>query len=279
MAKRRRNYEIAPDEIFLDATQSIDVDHDRFEGRLERPLARSSFATIGIGLAVLFLILVAGAWNLQVRQGTAYAAESAHNSLDATTIFAERGTIVDDQGVVLAENAQADDGSVKRVYTIPAMGQIIGYVSYPKKDSSGNYYDTEETGISGLEAEYNSSLAGQNGQLLAETDALGKIQSQGTVNPAVDGQTLHLSIDADLESKLAAADGRDQSHRILSLVRPERDEQWYACRNHRDIQHEFAKTLPRSRSRRSLCAGLYREALGGRRCSYRRHHHALDDYL
>jgi penicillin-binding protein 2 len=207
MSSRRSkaNHEIAPDEIFLDAENSGDFDHDRFEGRLERPLARSSFATIGIGLGVLFLILVGGAWNLQIRQGTAYAAESARNSLDATTIFAERGTIVDDTGAVLAENEQAPDGTVDRVYPIPAMGQIIGYVSYPKKDSSGNYYDTVEKGVAGIEAEFDSTLAGHNGQLLAETDALGNIQSQGTVDPAVDGATLHLSIDADLESKMASA--------------------------------------------------------------------------
>jgi penicillin-binding protein 2 len=203
--KRRGNYEIAPDEIFLDSEQEGDFDHDRFENRLERPLARSSFATIGIGLGVLFLILVAGAWNLQVRDGTAYAAESAQNSLDSTTIFAERGTIVDDTGQVLAENGQSAGGSVERVYPIPAMGQIIGYVSYPKKDSSGNYYDTVEKGVAGLEAEYDSSLAGKNGDLLAETNAVGQIQSQGTIDPAVDGSTLHLSLDADLESKLASA--------------------------------------------------------------------------
>lgn len=211
---RRRIHEIAPDEIFLDAELVGDFDHDRFEGRLEQPLARSSFTTIGAGLGILFLILVFGAWNLQVRQGTAYAAESAHNSLDATTIFAERGTIVDDTGATLAENQQDASGVVRRVYPIPAMGQILGYVSYPKKDSSGNYYDTVEKGVAGLEAQFNSTLAGRNGQLLAETDALGKVQSQGTINPAVDGSTLHLSVDASLEKALAKAIGdiSDQQH-------------------------------------------------------------------
>jgi penicillin-binding protein 2 len=205
-AKRRRpSHEIAPDEIFLDTQISDDFDRDRFEGRLERPLTRSSFVTIGIVIGVVFLFLIGGAWNLQIRQGTLYAAESAHNSLAATTIFAERGTIVDDTGAVLAENEQASDGSVQRVYTIPAMGQVIGYVSYPKKDSSGNYYDTEETGVTGIEEEFNSTLAGQNGQLLAETDAFGHVQSQGTIVPAVNGSTLQLSIDGNLESLFANA--------------------------------------------------------------------------
>jgi penicillin-binding protein 2 len=204
---RFRNHEIAPEEIFLDAENRADFDQDRFEGRLERPLSRSSFVLTASGLGLLLLVLLGGAWNLQVRQGTALAAQSAKNSLESTTLFAQRGTIVDDTGAVLAENQESMDGSVRRVYTIPALGQILGYVSYPKKDSSGNYYDTEEKGVTGLEAAFNTSLAGANGQLLAETDALGRVQSQGTIVPAKSGQTLHLSVDADLESRFAKAIG------------------------------------------------------------------------
>jgi penicillin-binding protein 2 len=203
--KARQNSEIAPDEIFLDASNAPIFDRARFEGRLEKPLSRRTFVSLGVVLAILFLILIIRSWNLEIVNGATFAAESAHNNLKVTTLFAPRGVITDYRGVVLAENIDAPDGSTERYYSLPSLGQIIGYVSYPKKDSRGIYYDTSETGVTGLEARYNALLAGKNGQLLTETDALGAIRSEGTVIPAVDGRTVTLSIDANLEQLFASA--------------------------------------------------------------------------
>jgi penicillin-binding protein 2 len=205
--RRRLDSEIAPDEIFLDASNAPDFNRERFEGRLEKPLPASSFFLLTIGLVILFLILVVRSWNIEITNGVDYAAESAHNSLEVATIFAPRGIITDVNGVVLAENVQKSDGSVERHYTMPSLSQIIGYVSYPKKDSNGVYYDTSETGVSSLEAEYDALLTGKNGQMLTETDAVGKIRSEGTVAPAEEGKTLSLSIDANLQNLFASAIG------------------------------------------------------------------------
>ncbi len=101
------------------------------------------------------------------------------------------------------ENVVQPDGSVRRLYLLPSMGQIIGYVSYPKKDSHGNYYDMSETGLAGLEAEYNTELSGVNGQFLAERDAFGHIRSEGDIVPPRPGATLRLSVDANLEKLFA----------------------------------------------------------------------------
>jgi penicillin-binding protein 2 len=203
--KRRLDPEIAPDEIFLDASNAPEFDRARFEGRLEKPLSRETFYYLGGVLGLLFLILCIRAWDLEIRNGSEYAAESAHNSLEAKTLFAPRGIITDVNGVVLAENVQKDDGSVRRAYPVPALGQIIGYVSYPKKDAKGIYYDTSQTGVAGLEAEYDGLLAGKNGQLLTETDAVGTVRSEGMVVKAVPGDTLRLSVDANVEKSLARA--------------------------------------------------------------------------
>jgi len=203
--QRRHDPEIAPDEIFLDASNAPAFDRARFEGRIETPLSRSTFISLGVALAILMLVLISRAWNLEIMNGPAFAAESAHNSLASTIIFARRGVITDRNGAILADNAAQSDGSVERDYPVPSLGQIIGYVSYPKKDANGVYYDTRETGVAGLEAEYDGLLAGKNGELLTETDALGNVRSEGTVVPPEDGQTLRLSIDADLEKKFAAA--------------------------------------------------------------------------
>ncbi len=203
--KRRRDPEIAPDEIFLDASNAPAFDRNRFEGRLEKPLPPSTYRLVTLALGLLFLVLGVRSFTLEVLDGKAYAAESAHNSLAAVTLFAPRGVIEDRNGVILAQNIELPDGSVRREYSIPGMGQIIGYVSYPKKDASGNYYDTKEVGLAGLEAEYNDLLSGKNGELLVERDALGRVRSQGVVAPAQDGKTLTLSLDADLERKFAQA--------------------------------------------------------------------------
>ncbi len=197
--KRRPDPEIAPDEIFLDASNSPDFNRERFEGRLEKPLPPSSFFLLASGLTILFIILIARSWDIEIINGAAYAAESAHNSLEVTTLFAPRGIITDVHGVVLAENVPNPSGSVERYYPVPSLSQVIGYVSYPKKDSSGVYYDLTETGVTALEAEYNDLLTGKNGQMLTETDALGHIRSEGTIIPAKEGGTLELSIDANLQ--------------------------------------------------------------------------------
>lgn len=203
--KRRRDPEIAPDEIFLDSSNVSEFNQGRFEGRIEKPLPRSSFLLLWSGLALFFVVLIARAGNIQVLNGPAYAAESAHNNLEVTTLFAPRGVITDRAGVVLAENKIAEDGSVERFYPFPSLSQVIGYVSYPKKDTSGVYYSTTQSGLVGVELEYDARLTGTNGKLLTETDALGKVRSQGTVVPAKNGGTLTLSIDADLQERLEKA--------------------------------------------------------------------------
>ncbi|MBU6388500.1 hypothetical protein KGQ72_01315 [Patescibacteria group bacterium] len=203
--RRRQDPEIAPDEIFLDASNMPAFDRARFEGRLEKPLSNGTFFSLTGMLAFLLLILVMRSWNLEVTNGTAFAAESAHNSLEVNMIFAPRGIITDLHGTVLAENVERSDGTIGRSYPIPSLSQVIGYVSYPKKDSNGVYYDVNETGITGLEAEYDSLLAGKNGQLLTETDALGHVRSEGTVVPAQEGGVLRLSIDANLQRLFARA--------------------------------------------------------------------------
>jgi penicillin-binding protein 2 len=203
--KRRSDPEIAPDEIFLDASNAPAFDRARFEGRLEKPLSRGTFASLAGVLALLFIILAGRAWYLQVAQGAEFAAESAHNSLESVTLFAPRGIIEDMNGVVLADNTIQDDGTIERNYPLPALGQIIGYVSLPKKDAKGVYYDESETGLAGLEAEYDSLLSGKNGQVLTEKDVSGKVRSQGTIVPAQAGGTLKLSVDATLEKLFANA--------------------------------------------------------------------------
>ncbi|OGG92791.1 hypothetical protein A2609_03290 [Candidatus Kaiserbacteria bacterium RIFOXYD1_FULL_47_14] len=200
---RRRDPEIAPNEIFLDASNVPDFDRASFEGRIEKPLSHRMFVLFAGVLIILFFILIVRTGDLQILNGAAFASESANNVLESKILFAQRGVITDLFGVVLAENVENPDASVGRNYPFPSLGPIIGYVSYPKKDSSGVYYDMRETGLAGLEAQYDLFLSGKNGQILTETDALGNIRSKGMIVPAEAGKTLKLSIDMNLESHFA----------------------------------------------------------------------------
>lgn len=205
MLRRRKpqfDLEIAPDEIFLDASNAPAFDRARFEGRLEKPLSRSTFVYLSSALFILFAVLFARGWNLQVINGSAYAAESAHNSLAMTPLFAPRGVITDVNGIVIAENVEGEDGTMERHYPYLSLSHVVGYVSRPKKDAKGKYYDLDQSGVAGFEAQYDSYLKGENGQLLVETDALGRVRSSGSVVPAKEGRSLQLSIDANVQEKL-----------------------------------------------------------------------------
>lgn len=203
--KAHHHYEIAPDEIFLDATNVSGFDRGRFQGRLERPISPKTFIGLFVSLGVIAIIILLQTGKLQIVQGGAFAKESKQNHIRSSVLFAPRGVIVGVNEAVLADNEENAQGDVRREYLLPAMGSIVGYVSYPKKDSSGIYYDIVEKGIAGIEAQYNTMLTGSNGTVLTEVNAVGKVYSQGTIVPAHKGKTLHLSIDASSERALTKA--------------------------------------------------------------------------
>lgn len=194
--KRYRDHELAPDEIFLDATNLPDFNKNSLEGRLEKPLSRASYLGVSIFICIVFIILIGQAANLEIIQGKALALRSEKNRLRPEVLFAQRGAILDRNGVELASNIESEEGTITRRYESTGFSHLLGYVSYPKKDSSGNYYDTDIKGLAGVEAQFNKELSGTNGRLLVEEDARGNIQSQGSVLPVKNGSPLTLSIDA-----------------------------------------------------------------------------------
>jgi penicillin-binding protein 2 len=200
-----RDFEISPDEIFLDAANLPDFNQASLEGRLEKPLTPSTYITFGIIIALIFVALTVQAAHLEIVDGSLYAQRSQDNLLRPEVLFAQRGAILDRNGVPLVTNQTTADGFVQRVYKTPGFSNILGYVSYPKKDSSGQYYDTTITGLAGVEESFNSQLGGQNGTLLVEQNALGKTVSEGSSIPAQNGQDLTLSIDSRVQIAMYTA--------------------------------------------------------------------------
>jgi len=56
--KKKRNYNLDPDEVFLDSSNIPNYDVNQFEGRIEKPLGRKAFLILGIFLQLFLSLLL-----------------------------------------------------------------------------------------------------------------------------------------------------------------------------------------------------------------------------
>ena len=215
--------DIAPDEIFLDSSNLPDMEASQFEGRVERPVSRRAI----FGIAALFLMIICifsgRAFLLQVVKGTAYAHISKDNTLESWPLFAERGLIFDRNGELLAWNeaptatstlsgeiasstriveAATVPYALRRYTSNPGFSVMLGFLRYPRADASGNWWRLEYTGASGVELAFGERLMGKNGSTMVERDARHRVIQQNITTPPRHGEDLHLSIDADVQTRL-----------------------------------------------------------------------------
>jgi penicillin-binding protein 2 len=78
----------------------------------------------------------------------------------------------------------------------------LGYISYPKKDKSGVFWQDSYIGREGLEKQYDSFLSGVPGKKLIEVDAKNNVISDNLIEQGSDGKTLTLSIDSRVQAEL-----------------------------------------------------------------------------
>ena len=197
--------EVAPDEIFLDAKNIPEFNVQQFEGRLEQPISKSAITILGIACILIFSGFAWRMGILQVAEGASYFKRSQQNNLDKAPLFANRGIIYDRNNVPLAWNDESKTGdffSHRSYINAPGLSHILGYVSYPSKDASGNYWQQDFIGKDGLEKQYNDLLQGSNGAKIVEVDAQGSVQSENIVDQPVPGENLHLSIDSRIQTAL-----------------------------------------------------------------------------
>lgn len=227
--KNKKKYvEVDPDEIFIDSSNIPDFNTSQFEGRLEKPISRSTLIFLGISGAVLLLIFIFQSVKMQIINGDTYRNRSENNLLRPVPIFAGRGIITDRDGRLLAWNAPISENAValepetvassststlksifseepvaRREYaTSSGLSHVLGYVQYPSKDNNGFYYRDDFVGADGAEAYFDKVLSGENGSRLIEVDAHGNIVSENVVRPAVQGNNVSLSIDSRVQSAL-----------------------------------------------------------------------------
>lgn len=203
--KRRRRYQaIEPDEILLDAQNLPGFDATRLEGKIERPFERSTYRNFILAVSIIAVVFFGQLFRLQVVDAESFSARAEANRLSHTLIIAERGSIADRAGTMLALNTPQEAlGFATRAYPLgEAAAHVVGYVSYPKKDQNGYWVQQATEGRFGVEALFNSALAGVNGEEIKETTATGDVVSGSVVRPPQNGETLFLSLDAGLQQTL-----------------------------------------------------------------------------
>lgn len=207
--RRIQVHEIEPEEIFLDSTNLPGLDSSQFEGRVERPLSRMALSSVGIVFVLAVLVFLGKMFSLQIVHGDDYASLSRENRLDRSVIFATRGVIYDRNSTPLAWNESAGTSTATTTYALrhyterPGFSHVLGFVRYPRKDSSGLWWREEYAGVSGVEFSYDSTLRGVNGSELIEENALGEIRRAHIVDPPTTGGDVTLTISADVQEKLS----------------------------------------------------------------------------
>jgi penicillin-binding protein 2 len=199
-----KKFFVDPDEIFLDSQNLQNFDRQQFEGRIEKPINKKNIVFLGVFFVFIFLIFGGKLIYLQITNGDVYRKRSDNNILEKINIFTDRGIIYDRNKKELAWNTKMSDSysTAIRSYISPGFSHVLGYVSYPAKDSKGNYWKSDFTGKDGLEKQYNDILKGQNGSKIIEVNALGEIYSENIINSPKRGGDLHTSIDSRIQKEL-----------------------------------------------------------------------------
>ena len=204
MAKLKERYrnQVDFEEVLLDASNIPEFNRGRLEGKRELPISKISVYTVGILFLIIAATFLGQIFKLQIVEGGNYSTIAENNSIDKVLIIAERGVVYDRQNEMLAWNEFDDSGEYDfpiRAYTNRlGLGQVLGYVSYPKKDSRGFFFRTDYLGRSGVELAFDDTLKGENGSKIIEVDALDDVISEFAIDAPGEGGPITLSIDAEL---------------------------------------------------------------------------------
>lgn len=204
--KDRYLHSVEVEEVLLDASNIPEFNMGRMEGKRELPITKKNLLTVWFLFLVIASIFLYQIFTLQIVRGEEFKAIAENNRVDRALIIAERGVVYDRNGEMLAWNEVDSTGEYDfpiRAYTDRlGLGQVLGYVSYPKKDGRGFFFRTDYLGRSGVEEAFDSILKGQNGSKIVEVDALSDVVSEYAVDMPVSGGELHLSIDAELSEAM-----------------------------------------------------------------------------
>lgn len=208
MSKLQDRYtkQVEVEEVLLDASNIPEFNRARLEGKRELPITKRSVRTVLVLFALIASSFLIQIFLLQVVRGEEYRAIAENNRVDKVLIIAERGVVYDRRGEMMVWNEADESGEYDfpiRAYTDRlGLGQVLGYVSYPKKDNRGYFFRTDYLGRSGVELAFDETLKGTNGSKIIEVDALGDVISEFAINAPSEGGAIRLSIDSELSEAM-----------------------------------------------------------------------------
>ncbi|MFH0845910.1 MAG: penicillin-binding transpeptidase domain-containing protein [Patescibacteria group bacterium] len=209
----RKNYRwkdlgdfINPDDIFLDSSNLPEFNVYQFEGQLERTISQRTIFFVGAFFSIILISFIFKIDKLQIIHGEEMLEKGENNRLEHSIVFPERGIIYDRNGVLLAWNSpdkiEGQDFLKREYLDTQGIAHILGYLSYPQKDSTGNYFQDKFLGMGGVEDFFNEKMSGQTGLKIVEKDALFEVKSESTTRPAKEGESLVLSLDYRLQNAM-----------------------------------------------------------------------------
>jgi penicillin-binding protein 2 len=200
--KSRRRKNLDPDEIFLDSKNISSFNVQQFEGRIETPISKKVLRLLLLSFILVNLAFLWRLVHIQIFDGELYAKQSEDNKLKHTLVFAERGIMYDRNGKELAWN---DNG--RKYIDIAGFSHLLGYVGYPseKQITEFDYNPKQLVGKAGVEESLNHSLLGKNGLRVEEVNAKGEAQSDHVLEEPQSGESVYLSVDADLQAGMYEA--------------------------------------------------------------------------
>ena len=173
------------------------------EGRLKKPIKRGLLLFYILIIFIIFLFIFIRTHYLQIYKGSEYRNISENNIFEKEIIFAQRGNILDRNGKPFTSSKFSEENEYgTRTFEGIGFGNLLGYVKYPRKDLTGNFFRESIEGESGIEGYYDNLLKGKNGSLINERNAKGEIINELFIESEVDGEDIKISIDKEVQKIL-----------------------------------------------------------------------------
>ena len=204
--KKRKfnNGEINPEDILIDASNTPNFNRQQMEGTLVTVIDKKLIIILSAIFFTIILFFTYKMYIMQIYDTNKYIAVAERNRYRSSPIFPKRGAIVDRKGVLLAWNEMSSSSPIiKRNYiSNSGFSNLLGYISYPKVDKTGVFWQNIYEGKDGLEKQYQDELSGQLGSHIFEVSATGEVIPGRVTKDSKDGNELKLNIDSTLQSKL-----------------------------------------------------------------------------
>lgn len=204
--KKKKNKKVSfADYAFLDSKNLANFDQDAFEGVIERPLEKKVFFYMFLFFFVIVLFFLWKTFYFQIVEGDYYTQKAYSNFKRSVDLFSERGVVFDRNGEELIWNEKNLEDEFNKRFYIGDLGfsHILGFLSYPQKDRTQNFFEKEYRGKGGIEKYLNDELNGVLGKKKIEVNSKGEVISDNILSQPKPGKNITLSIDKDLQKEMA----------------------------------------------------------------------------